>query len=191
VQDLADFVDNLKIEKFHLVGLSMGGATALGYALAHQKRLKSLTLASSGAAGYRVSRRFDRLNVVARQKSVEAALAEWKRWSLARYRNERQEIGRQIEKMMNGYSGSVWQDPMRGKYPEEEDLSRVKTIKTVTAIFAGTLDRVFVGLAKTLHERIENSQLAIYEKTGHMLNLEQPDRFNTDLRAFLDGVSQP
>jgi len=191
VQDLADFVDNLKIEKFHLVGLSMGGATAIGYALEHQARLKSLCLVSTGAAGYSISKKFDRLDQVARQKSVETAMAEWKRWSLAWYREERQELGRQIEEMMNGYSGAVWKDPMRGFYPKEDDLSRVGESKVPTAIFAGASDRVFAVLAEKLHRRIEASQLAIYENTGHMLSLEQPDRYNADLKVFLEGVTRP
>lgn len=190
VQDLAGLVDNLKIEKFHLVGLSMGGSTALGFALKHPKRLKSLVLASTGAAGYRISRRFDRLNTVARQKSVEEALAEWKRWSLVRYRGELEDLGRKIEEMMNGYSGVVWQDPMRGKYPEENDLSRVDQIKVPTLILAGAIDRVFAALAEKLHERIKSSRLTIYENTGHMLNLEQPERFNADLKVFLEGVAR-
>ncbi len=190
VQDLAEFVDKLEIGKFHLVGLSMGGATAIGYALEHQERLESLTLVSTGAAGYSVSKKFDRLDQVARKTSVESAKAEWIRWCRAYYQGELVELGRWLEEIMNDYSGAVWGDPMRGKYPKEDDLSRVGQMAVPTAIFAGALDKVFSRLATKLNERIDGSQLAIYENTGHMLNLEQSERFNTDLEVFLEGATQ-
>ncbi|MFZ5979117.1 MAG: alpha/beta fold hydrolase, partial [Candidatus Zixiibacteriota bacterium] len=52
VEDLKRFADKLKIDRFHAVGLSMGGSTSLGLALDSPERLKSMTLVSSGAAGY-------------------------------------------------------------------------------------------------------------------------------------------
>jgi pimeloyl-ACP methyl ester carboxylesterase len=44
VDDLAAFVDALGLETFHLLGFSMGAATALGYAVRHPERLRTLVL---------------------------------------------------------------------------------------------------------------------------------------------------
>jgi len=44
--DLAGFVDGLHLDAFHLVGHSLGGAVAIQYALHHQPRVRSLTLAA-------------------------------------------------------------------------------------------------------------------------------------------------
>ena len=52
VRDLLNLLDYLNIEKAHIVGLSMGGTTGIGFALDNSDRLLSLTLASTGAAGY-------------------------------------------------------------------------------------------------------------------------------------------
>ncbi|MDX9858643.1 MAG: alpha/beta fold hydrolase [candidate division Zixibacteria bacterium] len=186
VNDLLQLADILEIERFHLVGLSMGGSTALGFALAHQHRLRSLTLVSTGAAGYSAGRRFTRLDEVGRAEGAEAAKEQWMQWSLAWYRESaRAHIRPLIEEMMRGYSGAVWKDKMRGKYDKEQDLERVHTIDTPTFILAGALDRIFLPLARLLHAKIAGSQLSVYEQTGHMINLEQPDRFNRDLSAFL------
>lgn len=45
-EDLAAFVDGLDLPRFHLVGHSLGGAVALQYALHHQARVRTLTLAA-------------------------------------------------------------------------------------------------------------------------------------------------
>src|SRR4029079_9041769 len=44
VDDLAAFVDALGLSSFHLVGYSMGGMTALGYAAQHPERLRTLVV---------------------------------------------------------------------------------------------------------------------------------------------------
>ncbi|MBU0982301.1 MAG: alpha/beta fold hydrolase [candidate division Zixibacteria bacterium] len=190
VEDLARLVDTLKIGRFHLVGLSMGGATAIGYALKYQARLHSLTLVSTGAAGYSVSKKFERLDRVARETSVDEARAKWMEWSLAWYKGDRAAIGERLKTMMDEYTGSVWRDPMRGKYPREVDQDAVDAITVPTALFAGELDKVFCRLAELLHERIAGSRLLVYDGIGHMLNLEAPDRFNADLDAFLRGTGK-
>ena len=120
VQDLAQLIDHLKIDSLHLVGLSMGGATAIGYALEHQERLKSLTLVSTGAAGYSPGKKIDRLDQIARESGVAAALAKWKEWSLSFYKDDRRELRDPLDTMMSEYSGAVWKDPMRGQYPRED-----------------------------------------------------------------------
>ncbi|MCB2229299.1 alpha/beta fold hydrolase [bacterium] len=188
VNDLLRFADTLKIERFDLVGLSMGGSTAIGFAMNHADRLRTLTLVSTGAAGYSPGKKFARLDDVGRKDGPEAAKEQWMRWSLAWYtQGERTTIRPLMEAMMHGYSGAVWKDKMRGKYPKENDLERVHTITTPTLIVAGELDRVFVPLAQQLHKRVQGSILRIYDGAGHMLNLEQPERFNRDLMAFLSG----
>ena len=45
VDDVLAFVDELGLSTFHLIGFSMGGATALGFAVRHPERLRTLVLA--------------------------------------------------------------------------------------------------------------------------------------------------
>jgi pimeloyl-ACP methyl ester carboxylesterase len=191
VEDLLRLADILKIERFHLVGLSMGGSTAVGFALKYPDRLNSLSLLSTGVAGYGAGKKIDRLDVIGRNEGAEAAKAKWMEWALAWYQEPaRAHIGMFMQEMIEQYSGAVWADPMRGKYPREFDLERVHTIKTPTLIIAGALDRIFVPLARTLHDKISSSQLIVYPGIGHMVNLEYPDQLNADLKVFLEGLSQ-
>ena len=47
VADLQAILDHLRIDRVHLVGQSMGGWVALGFAVAHPERVRSLILADS------------------------------------------------------------------------------------------------------------------------------------------------
>ena len=58
VSDLRNLTTGLKLKKFHLVGLSMGGATALGFALDYPESLLSLTLVDTAAGGYRPPKKY-------------------------------------------------------------------------------------------------------------------------------------
>ncbi len=51
VDDLLKVADAAGVERFHLVGESIGGTVALACALAHPKRLLSLTLSNAAARG--------------------------------------------------------------------------------------------------------------------------------------------
>ena len=189
VEDLRAFADNMKIERFHVVGLSMGGSTSIGFALKYPERLLSMTLVSSGAAGYSAGKKVDKLDQLAREHGVQAAKEKWMQWSLMWYGEGKEEIRRLMEQMIDDHEGGIWRDPMRGKYPRTVDLDNVQKIKAPTEIIAGKLDKVWVPLAEALHEKIEGSSLSMYDGIGHMVNLEAPIRFNEEVKAFLDGVN--
>lgn len=186
-EDVVRLADHLNIEQFHVVGLSMGGSTAIGLALNHPGRLLSLTLVSSGAAGFNAGKKLSKIDRMAKDESVEVAKRKWIEWSLAFYNEYKPEVARLLGDMMEEHSGAIWADLMRGKYPKTYDLDRVHEIKLLTLIIAGKLDRIFIPLAEQLAERIEKSRLLLYEQTGHIINLECPDRFYADVELFISA----
>lgn len=188
VEDLKQFVDMLKIDRFHLVGLSMGGTTGLGFALEHADRLKSMTLVSSAAAGYSIGKKISRLDQIAKKRGLEAAKERWMKMTLSFYKEDQAHISDLMTQMVNDHSGAIWIDERRGKYPREEDLPRLNRIDVPTLIICGQVDKVFHEVGEKIHKRIKNSRFISYPGVGHMINLETPDQFNTDLKAFLQAV---
>ncbi len=188
VEDIVGFLDKLGIDKAHLVGLSMGGTTALGVALKYPDRLASLTLVSTSAAGYDHGIKIKKIDEIALAQGIEAARERWIKSTLKYFCNKKREVGQLLEQMMQEHSGAFWADPMRGKYPPEDDLARIHEIKLPTMIFAGEVDRPFVSLAKTLNEKITGSKLCIFEEVGHMLNMEDPKGFQRELKLFLEHL---
>jgi pimeloyl-ACP methyl ester carboxylesterase len=188
VEDLLRFVEQLGLDKFHLVGLSMGGSTAIGFALKYQTKLRSMTIVSTGAAGYKLPRNYGRYDELAKTVGLEAARAEWRELSLKWFKGKRSGPHDLMKQMIDEHSGAIWLDPMRGKYPSVPDLEHVHEITVPTFIIAGERDRVFVPLSQQIHERIAGSRLSIMKDAGHMLNLERPNEFNTLLDGFLESV---
>jgi pimeloyl-ACP methyl ester carboxylesterase len=189
VKDLKKLVDALKLDKFHLVGLSMGGATALGYAIDFPDSLKSLTLVDTAAGGYSPPPKYRDLRDAARDQGVEEAKRRWKKFALFYYLNRDEELRKEMDEIISGHCGHLWLDPMRGKYKDRDDVSLSRNLKIPTMIFVGEKDRYFIPLARTLHENIADSEIDIVPDVGHMLNMEAPERFNHRLEQFLERAS--
>ena len=187
VEDIRRFADHLKLDQFHLCGLSRGGVNAIGYALAHQERLKSLCLVSTGAAGYNASNKFSKLDTIAREQGVEAVKKAWldmtMPWLMSRYPT----ITELMTQMVNAHSGAIWMDFKRGKYVTPPDLDSVHTIKVPLLIVAGEHDKMFVPLSREIHAKVPGSKLVVFPKLGHMLTLENPEEFNRVYGEWLAG----
>ena len=188
VEHLRRFLDKLEIARAHVIGLSMGGSTAIGLALDYPDRMASMTLVDSGVAGFSSGKRIGHIDQIAREKGLEAARRKWMKTALVFYKQDKAHIKQLLATMMAEHSGAVWMDEMRGKYPRLVDLEVVERITVPTMIFVGELDRIFVPLAQELNRKIKTSRLSIFEGVGHMLNLEAPERFELELDQFLGGL---
>ncbi len=187
--DLKALVDELKLEKFHLVGLSMGGATAIGFALDYPERLESLTLVSSGVTAYNPTRHQDKLTKMAREQGVEAARERWITSTLRYYLDKPGTARELLETMMKEHSAAPWQDPNRGNYNHRNDLELLKDMSVRTLILVGEHDRNFIPMGERLLEAIAGSKLEVIPEVGHIINLEIPEQFNERLKVwFEDGV---
>lgn len=188
VHDLEALVKDLKLPRFHLIGLSMGGATALGYAIDNQEKLRSLTLVDTAAGGYDPPKKYKDMRQVAMTESVDKAKRRWIKTALFYYLNKNEGLRAELAEMMKDHCGHLWLDPRRGKYPDRNDVELSHQIKVATMIFVGEKDRYFLPLARTLHKNISDSELDIVPDVGHMLNIEAPDRFNRRLEQFLQRI---
>lgn len=190
VEDTKLLLDELGIDKAHIVGLSMGGSTLIGMAFKYPERLKSLSLISTGAAGHSPGKKMGILDEIAQTKGIEAAKEKWMEWILSWFKGRDPEIGQLMHDMTKDHSGAIWVDPMRGKYPRTKDQDNVHRIAAPTLIIAGKLDKAFLELSEELNQKIDNSKLIVFEEAGHMLNLEYPDKFNAELQNFIESINE-
>src|SRR5229473_6206529 len=69
VDDIAAVMRDLKIERAHLVGLSMGGYAALQFGLRYSEKTSAIVAASVGSGSSKRSRNWRRNAVLVRKKS--------------------------------------------------------------------------------------------------------------------------
>lgn len=197
-RDLLAMADELKLDKFHLVGLSMGGGDALGFAIDYHERLLSLTLVGTAASGWIPKVQFRNFPLdekgkygelspgdLARQKGIEEVKRQWIQVGTANYEKQNPELKEVLTEIMSGFSGKPWLDPMVGKYPKRDDLRLARKIRIPALIIVGQRDIMFRPLSELLHETILDSRLEIVPDAGHMVNMEAPEDFNQRLEKFL------
>ncbi len=171
--DVAAFMDAVDLEAAVIVGHSMGSAVARHFALDHPGRTLGLVL-----VGACVTRPGEPAFVHETGKDTYA-----------------QPIPRDVFKMLLEDSQKVpsWVWTAAGAGYLEEDLSgELGQIEAPTLIVWGDRDtRCPRSDQETLVEGIVDAQLVVYRGAGHGLHVEEPERFASDLAAFVrDRISR-
>ncbi len=187
VGDLTGLLDALKIERTHLVGLSMGGMLAQHFALMAPERLDRLAVVSSTSrippeAGALWDERIAVARNQGMQALVESTLA---RWFTAPYRAAHPEV-------MACIGALIAATPVAGFAGWGAAICTLDVTARLGAISAPTL--VVVGAddpgtppaaSQAIAAAIPGARLEIIPAASHQLIIEQADAFNQWLLEFL------
>jgi 3-oxoadipate enol-lactonase len=173
VDDLAAFVDALELETFHLIGYSMGGMTALGYATREPDRLRTLVVAGIATA------REPRASVARRLLDP------------ARVEREEPEWARDLQRLHDPVQGAGAWRALLTAIAEDVATQPLLTPGDLRAITAPTLvacgDRdplVPVAQAAELARTVRDGRLLVAPDAGHNLLVEQAAVCTAALAAF-------
>lgn len=187
--DVIALADALELERFHFVGLSMGGMTALGLALDHGARLRSVTAANC-VAGFADDARqtWDQRIVSVRANGLEPLLdATLERWFTAPTRAARPQEMAAVRAMVAatpvaGYLGCC------AAIRDLDYTARLPAIATPTLFIGGTHDAGTPPTAMRAMQAAVPGARYVELDAAHVSNLEQPVAFNRALEAFLADV---
>jgi pimeloyl-ACP methyl ester carboxylesterase len=145
--------------QIHLVGLSLGGIIAMNYALDFPEKVKTLVVIGTPHKIPKVA--FEIQNVIFRffPKSVFKEMAFDKKDTFA--------LGNSIKKL--------------------EIADRMQEIKCPVLVICGEKDCANKKSAYYFSENIENVALCMIEKTGHVVNEENPKELARILNEYYDG----
>ena len=195
VADLAAVLDHLEHDTVDLLGYSMGGRLALGFALDHPDRVASLILESASAGiadpAEREARRRadDELADFIERDGIAAFVDHWERLPLfaTQMRLSKQERTRVREGRL-GQRPSGLAHSLRGfgqgVQPPLHD--RLASILRPTVLVVGEHDVKFRAIANDLEPRLGWAWCDIAPRTGHAVHLESPHWY-TD--AVLDHLT--
>jgi 3-oxoadipate enol-lactonase len=198
MRDAVAVLDHLKIERAHLIGLSMGGYTSLQVALNHPQRVRSLVLAGTGSGSerwytqdfHKHSRELGDLF----EREGSARVAETYGMGPSRVpfllKDPRgfAEFTRRLAE--HDPKGSAHTSRgFQGARPSLYDFAKeIAKLPTPTLIVVGDEDARCIEPSLFLKDTLPASGLVMMPKTGHVVNLEEPDLFNAAVDDFLSRV---
>lgn len=198
VADLLSVMDGLELAKAHIVGLSMGGFAALHFGMTRPERALSLLVAGCGYGAEKDQEAHFRQVVedVARKFESEGSKAFAETYALGaarvQYQNKDPRGWREFARMLGEHSAKGSANTMRGvqaRRPSLYDLEdKLKVMTIPTLVVSGDEDDHCLQPGIFLKRTIPACGLAVLPKTGHTINLEEPDAFNQAAAAFFAMV---
>jgi pimeloyl-ACP methyl ester carboxylesterase len=190
--DLAGLLDYLKVKNTHVVGLSLGGRIALDFALAYPQRVKSLTLAGPGLAGYEAPHseeadvRMWNLVKAARDEGPDKITELWLKDPFMAPAMEQARLVPRLQRLARENAHSWLGNPVLQRSPKPLAAKRLDEIKVATLLILGNRDVPQAqATIETLEKGISGSKKVVIKGAGHMVNMEKPEEFNEALLAFL------
>lgn len=197
VEDLKGILDHLEIPRAHICGLSMGGYATLLFGLAYPARARSLTVAGCGygSGGNRADFRRDVEQVVRRfEEKGMARVADF----YTRGPTRVQFIEKDPKGWQEFYNQFAAQSSkghaltLRGVQltrPSVFELEpRLERLEVPTLIIAGDEDDPCLEPGLFMKRKIPSAGLLVIPKSGHTINLEEPEAFNRGVLDFITAV---
>lgn len=188
--DLRRFVDHLGVERFTLVGHSMGSMVAHTFALAHPERVDRLVLVGATAGPLDDMERevLSEAAPAAVRDGIEAAWPVhrrlWPLWQehMLAVDPERSERARRefLRTSADGYAGFAH------SAVDRRDLRpRLGEIGSPTLVMVGEHDEGRLATTRTIVDGIPGARGVVVPEAGHTPQIENPDAFLESLGTFL------
>ena len=202
--DIASILNHLKIDRAHVVGLSMGGFATLHFGFRHAARALSLCMAGCGYGAEPEQRE--------RFRSEAAAIADFIRSegmpafadkyaygpTRVQFENKDPRGFAEFKRMLAEHSSLGSANTQLGVQRERPSLyglvEDMKRLAVPTLILTGDEDWPCLAPGILLKQNIAAAALAVMPTCGHTINLEAPDQFNRivgDFLALVDGGRWP
>ncbi len=194
-EDITSVVDSVGIEKFFLLGSSMGGMIAQEYALRHEDRLNGLILADTNIGSGSVMPGENVLKILSTPSNPDSIDDLRHRMSPAFSENYTRDCREEFDKFLK-----IRYDERRVEIKYLQQLGaivgfssgdRIGRLSSPVLIITGDKDIIVPPEnSKILGARIKNSIQVVINNTGHLSMIERPDTFNKTVLDFIFAVNQ-
>jgi len=185
-EQLIELINELKIDKIHLVGFSIGSLIARNFATRFNDRLQSLVLLGS------IYKRSDQQQKIVDErfnqakKELKLSRQALKRWFTDRYLENNPDTYKKISSILsaNNMANFLRVYELFVKHKNDEDF---KKIQSKTLIMTGEHDiGSTIEMSQELNKIIKNSELKIVKDGKHLCGIECADDVNLTIKNFVD-----
>ncbi len=196
--DIRAVLDALKLDKAHIVGLSMGGFATLHFGFTYPQRARSLVVAGCGygAAPDKRTQFAEEAESAAHTFEntgmAQAAEAYAVGPTRVQFQNKDARGWAEFRDQLKEHSTEGAARTMRGvqaRRPSLYDLvEKMQAITIPTLIMTGDEDWPCLEPGFLMKRTIPTAALLVIPNCGHTINLEEPGAFNSHLADFLHAV---
>jgi 3-oxoadipate enol-lactonase len=189
IADAVALMDGLGIKKAHFGGLSMGGATALGFAQKHPDRLDKVIVCDTPCQSTPTStQQWEERIVIAQKQGMEALVEPTVgRWFPPAVLEAKPPHVDKVRAMIrttpvNGFIGCA------AALADHDYASAVATVKRPVLFMAGEKDGVTPTAMRKLSAALPGSRYVELPGAGHISNMDQPEGFTWAIADFLKAA---
>ena len=195
VEDLYGLLRHLRIEQAHITGLSMGGAISLKLGIAHPEVCRSLVIAGAGSGAVN-HETFVREAIVQAERFEREPQRAFEIYAVGPARLQLKQKDprgwQEFAEQLGGHSSKGAALTMRGVQIKRKTIFDIADdlpkVNVPALIMVGDEDEPCLDAALLMKRRLPNAGLAIFPKSGHAINLEEPDLYNRTMLDFLHAV---
>ncbi|MBV9346347.1 MAG: alpha/beta hydrolase [Pseudolabrys sp.] len=194
--DVIAVMDALKIDKAHVVGHSMGAATALHVGIKYPQRCISVTAAGCGYGSSPDPKKVEESRAVSRENgkmfrahSMEEGARKYCDGPTRQSQKNKDPRGySHFVKMMSEHSNighALVMENLQARRPTLYDMeAQLKKFIPPLLVIVGDEDEWCVDASIYLRRTVPTAGLVIVPRTGHTITSEEPDKFNAALEEL-------
>ena len=185
-EQLIELINELKIEKIHLVGFSIGSLVARNFATRYGERLRSLILLGSIYKRSEQQQKIVNERFNQAKKELKLSKQALKRWFTDKYLENNPNIYEKISLILssNNMFNFLKVYELFVNHKNDEDFNE---IKVNTLVMTGEHDvGSTVEMSQELNKIINNSQLKIIKDGKHLCGIECADEVNLSIKNFIE-----
>ena len=200
-EDLYGLLALLGIKKTYVLGMSMGGAIALDFTLAHPVMVDALILVAPGVSGYDMTSfevEYQAIGeeieeAVKRGDYERASELETRIWVVGPERTP-QQVDPSVRQRVYEMNLHNFRNMGAAEFPPSQELdppaiARLGEVAVPTCLIIGDKDvREMLSIIDKLEQGIPGARKVVMRDVAHALNMEQPEEFNRIVLDFLGSL---
>jgi pimeloyl-ACP methyl ester carboxylesterase len=192
-RDLIGLMDNLKIDKTMLCGLSMGGYISLNAVTNFPGRFNALVLSDTQCSADTPEAKEKRMIQI--RNIREYGVEKYGEESIKNLFSPESFLSRKnaiadVREMIINTSEQTLCNTLLALAGRDETCGKLKDINVPVLLMVGKEDIITTpATASLMHEKIKNSSLHIIDHAGHLSNMENPFKFNYELKKFVSSIN--